>query len=379
MTPEQTNLQRNENAPAVQDWGNMLITKALTPLLELDTNLDKVTALARLTVKVAALDAYEHWHPRGVCAATQRRNYTETGAVQVSPAPLSSLHTLQNGTAIVGGWDGAIRIYRSSTDGEISRETLTGHKAAVLGARALFPNTLYSADASGTILGWTQSAEKEWTAESIGNHSGGITCFDLLPNETILTGGRDGVIKMWRKSKMTNSWSSLDLVGHSDSVTAIHALPDNTIISGGRDYKVLRWTIDEHNTASLSAIAEHTDTVSAVQGLPDGSVISASWGGDIVFSAQDGTPGWSANLAPSCVCMHALSASRILIGDTYHTVRLLTRGRDGTWNEELLRAHTDTVTALQGLSDGRVVSIGRDGYLRFWRGASTDSSTTSRA
>ena len=67
-------------------------------------------------------------------------------------------------------------------------------------------------------------------------------------------------------------------------------------------------------------------------------------------------------------CLQALPDGRIVSGSGDYTLRIWSRNKDGQWESEQLRGHTSSVRCLQALPDGRIVSGSGDNTLRIWDG-----------
>ena len=204
-----------------------------------------------------------------------------------------------------------------------------------------------------------------------------------LPDGTpvIISGGRDGTIRVWRLADGTPLGEPLR--GHDGRVSAVAvaALPDSTpvIISGGDDGTIRVWRLAD-GTPLGEPLRGHDGRVSAVEvgALPDGTPVIISGGRDgtvRVWRLADGTPAGKLHGHDGGVTAVAVGALPdgtpvIISGGRDFTVRVW-RLADGTPVGEPLRAHTRVVwaVAVGALPDGTpvIISGGRDGTVRVWR------------
>ncbi len=155
------------------------------------------------------------------------------------------------------------------------------------------------------------------------------------------------------------------ILGHADHVTALAFSPDGRrLASGSVDRSIRLWdvrkaltasgnptgggdaekTIDTSSEALIGTLQDHTAGVMALAWNDDGTRLYSA-GGDAALRV------WNVEAS-----LRGSDASRRLIGTTHPTEPLAT-----------LPGHTSPVHDLAVLNDGRVVSAGEDGFIRFWQ------------
>jgi phospholipase A-2-activating protein len=70
----------------------------------------------------------------------------------------------------------------------------------------------------------------------------------------------------------------------------------------------------------------------------------------------------------SVSCLQALPDGTIVSG-SYDTIRIWRKGADDTWTSTELEGHTNEVSCLQALPDGTIVSGSWDATIRIWDGS----------
>jgi WD40 repeat protein len=81
-----------------------------------------------------------------------------------------------------------------------------------------------------------------------------VSCLQALPDGTIVSGGYDNTIRIWKKGA-ADTWKSTVLEGHTAAVFCLQALPDGTIVSGSWDDTIRIWdgsTPGDENTPNPS-------------------------------------------------------------------------------------------------------------------------------
>ncbi|MBU3731044.1 MAG: c-type cytochrome [Beijerinckiaceae bacterium] len=167
------------------------------------------------------------------------------------------------------------------------------------------------------LLLWPLSAAAdEWRG-----HGGPVRALDVSRDgKEILSGGFDGASILWNAA---NGAAKNVLNFHAGSVDTVAFLPNGDFITGGEDGIVSLW-----QPGSKSPVMHwklHEARVAALAVAPDGKkFVSAGWDGVVKILASPGT---------------------------------ITE----------LKGHQGPVNAVRFLPDGRIISGGQDGALRFWK------------
>ena len=199
--------------------------------------------------------------------------------------------TLPDGTPVIisGGGDGTVRVWRTRRRHPgrraADRPRRRGERGGGRDAAGRHPGHHQRRRTARCGCGGLPTAPR--SASRCTGHDGRVSAVaaGTLPDGTpvIISGGRDGTVRVWRIADGTPVGEPL--TGHDGAVTAVAAgaLPDGTpvIISGGGDGTVRVWRIAD-GTPVGEPITGHDGAVTAVAAgaLPDGTPVIISGGGD---------------------------------------------------------------------------------------------------
>jgi WD40 repeat protein len=194
-----------------------------------------------------------------------------------------------------------------------------------------------------TLQIWTTGNDGDFAVtQTLSGHSGAVNCIFELEDKRIITGGQDKMLKLWGiTSRSVLASRSLfndgtfarqalqTLIGHEDAVWCATQLVDGRIVSGGRDEKLKVWAMDDAGIFKINqTLSEHTWSVTCVTRLRDGRFISGS---------------------KDC------------------SLQLWSAGDDGVFTPtQTLEGHRGIVWCVTELYDGRIVSGGGDRDLCVW-------------
>jgi WD40 repeat protein len=212
----------------------------------------------------------------------------------------------------------------------------------------------------GPVPAWTTVSRRP-AAQELGTHEGPVRTLTVLPNRRLVTGGRDGRVRMW---DLTNPGIPVELGSQGCSVEAACALPDGRIVIGGIDGRVVAW--DPANPGIPVELGAHEGTVQALGVLPDGRIIAYHHGwprghtrvGDL---DQPGT--WVELDTPAgrMVAMAVRSDGRVISSHEVPKKYGSDRGRVLIWSPSGSATPVEFETrkpvhVMAGLSDGRVLT-----------------------
>ncbi len=161
------------------------------------------------------------------------------------------------------GFDAATGIQEQCTvslwDGEAQKE-LWSHKARFRGVVPIF----VAPGSSNAVLGGGANA---FTALSLadgeeskiwGGHTGSINALGATSHGTALSGGQDGMLKVWEGGKPVKTCR-----GHADAITALALSQDGQfLVTGSADRTIKLW--DVHTGKVRKTFRGHTGTVTGV-------------------------------------------------------------------------------------------------------------------
>jgi WD40 repeat protein len=163
-------------------------------------------------------------------------NYKQTFAVYAGPFGVNKLLLNASGQYLFAGLnDGYINIYSAELGTQESR--FLGYENGAVTSLALSANEacLFSGASTGEVRVWDATSGS--LIKKIKAHAGSVNWIGVLADDSmILTGGDDGMLRVWAHSG--------DLLGELKThVLALNdaALVDCTIATAGSDYKVRLW------------------------------------------------------------------------------------------------------------------------------------------
>ncbi len=257
----------------------------------------------------------------------------------------------------------AVRVLEGHTDGVTAVAVLPD------GRRAL------SGSLDHTLRLWDLETGKSREFEG---HTERVKALALLPDGRALSGSWDNTLRLWD----LQMGKSRELEGHTDAVSALAVLPDGRrALSGSVDNTLRLWDLQTGENHVLG----HTDGgVTAVAVLPDGrralsgsfsfdfsdftldfSVDSTLWLWDLQTGKSHMLEGHTDGVTAVAVLP---DGRRALSGSSDHTLRLWDLQ---TCKSRVLTGHTDGVTAVAVLPDGRALSGSDDRSVIVWDVAHT--------
>jgi WD40 repeat protein len=209
-----------------------------------------------------------------------------------------------------------------------------------------------------------------------GHHDKSIQCITALPDGRVAAGFNNGSIKLWNATKSTSiiKYEYISLNKHTDSVTSIISYC-NKIISGSKDNRIIIWNLQN---GSLH-VMNYNNIISDIYIHPytffcDRIIFGK--GNEVCKKALDDT------YTDACVissfrfnikCVRAFSDGRYIVGlDNCNEVFL--QNKQGL--NVILNGHTNHVTCIEVLQDGRVCTGSLDNTIRIWNPETGDNVVT---
>ena len=347
----------------------------------------KVAAMEALAAKLQALvdlERWDRWDPKKLTSVALKRNYREVELIDVGSG-VRSLQVLPDSSIISGDEDGRVCIWTKGIDGTWGREELRGHTEVVLCHQALPDGRIVSGGGDNTIRVWTKVADGNWSSDELRGHDSNVWCLQVLPDGRIVSGSSDGTIRSWTKSP-DGAWSHEKVVHYGDLFKCLDVFPDGKIVSGTENGKCCifspgsdaAWRGEEKHATRFGPVL-------CIQALPDGRFVSGSGiaNCELLLWTKGLLGVWSSQTVGqhngAVLCLQALSGGRIVSGGCDHVLRIWSKPNAFlnrlAWisgnkhgNCEVLSGHDNSVTCLQALPDGRIVSGSRDGTIRIWDG-----------
>lgn len=119
------------------------------------------------------------------------------------------------------------------------KKHLNSGDTAVSALRVLFDGRICAADDNGTIKLYELDAED--TVIGFFGGANSLCALQAFPDGTLVSGGNDGLMRLWRRNG-GGAYESIDTIdGHAGSVLALQLLSDGRIVSAGSDKRVKIW------------------------------------------------------------------------------------------------------------------------------------------
>ena len=237
-------------------------------------------------------------------------------------------------------------------------------------ALQLISDYVVSGNSNGSIGLW--SLETGGLRRTFSAHSGGVNALTMSQNRNILvTGGEDGIVKLWNFAAGLNSGEFPllhTLKGHDNAVLSVAITPDSQkVASGSWDSTIKIWDV---NTGELlQTLSGHSQMVSALAISPDGRILASG--------SKDSTVKlWNLETGELIQTLEGHSLAILSIAMSLDGTILATGSADGTiglWQLNTgqpirrFQGHTDGVWSVDMSEDGQTLVSGSwDKTVKLW-------------
>jgi WD40 repeat protein len=190
------------------------------------------------------------------------------------------------------------------------------------------------------------------------------TALAALPDGRIVSGGADGVARIWAALDGAAAASGAGAPSqHDNRVTALAALPGGRAVSGSWDCTLRLWAADGRCEKVLSG---HNQRVTCVVATDDGHIVSSADAQLRVWGASDGGMRRALDGAHgrAVTCLVALRRGRVASGSEDATIKVWVAATGAV--ALTLTGHTERVTSLAALGATMLLSGSGDGTARVW-------------
>lgn len=187
------------------------------------------------------------------------------------------------------------------------------------------------------------------------------TAFEALPDGRLVSGGLTGRLALWNTARPASR--PAEVRAHEGPVTALAALPDGRrLVSGGRDGFVRVWDLGK----VFAGTSEVDNRVLSVAPLRDGRLVSGGWDGRVLIHdlrQNPDTPVPLGRLDNDVQALGVLPNGHVIAGNDNNWAiwNPTTPGREVARTESAF-----PISELLVLRDGRILSSGRDDIVRIW-------------
>lgn len=280
------------------------------------------------------------------------------------PPTVTSILELADDRLAFGCFDGSIKVFNPETTIPATQTGITAHKECVTTMCMLGIDKLISGSSDGMIRIWDLASMR--CIQFLDGHSAGsgISCLLPLNESTILSGGSDRTLKVWRVQ--TDSTKEKKILGHG-LISSAAAIDNNSIV-----YTTARPSIH------LSAL-DSVQCFSTVQ--PQRTCSLAIFSKEHIVAGSDNgrIQIWSMTSQELKFCFEfqahsdqiqalAVLPGKLVSGSDDTKIRIWRISSDGADCIHTLHGHNEWIRSLLVLADGRLASASDDRTtpIRIW-------------
>jgi len=286
-----------------------------------------------------------------------------------------------NGGLASGGQDGKVILWRG--DGS-TEHVCTGHKHAVSCVLGVDAARVASGGEDCNVMVWSTVSGKRKLL--LKGHTDEVLCLSLLERR-LASSSKDATVRIW-----TLDGQAIQVLrGHSDVVGIICTVglcneASRVLVSGSCGGDVRVWS-PEHIAPGSTLICSntatgHTGRVLAMVALSDGRMITGSDDNTLMVWSCDCSSAQIVFIGHTqrATCIAEGPQRMVASGGYDHTIRLwevldeahVASSMSGDQPMERqsmlwMRGHTDCITGVAWLADGRLISASDDRTLRVWK------------
>ncbi|MFH7244744.1 MAG: hypothetical protein ACHWZW_18060 [Spirulina sp.] len=323
-----------------------------------------------VTTTLTGFAGYQVWR-------AERRQVEIYAAEARNRAESDPLRSMVNGLAAISlGQNPLVKLPRLGGEGLVSADILDlgnryaqfaqvagSHQSGVLSVEfSVDGQTIVSGGRDGTVRLWDRFGQP--IGEPFVGHQDRVDSVKFsVDGQTIVSGGRDGTVRLWDRSGQPIG----EPFGHQSAVFSVGFSPDGqTIVSGGIDNTVRLW--NRAGQPIGEPFVGHQDGVNSVEFSPDGqTIVSGDINGTVRLWDRSGQPIGEPFVGHQNEVSVGFSpdGQTIVSGDINGTVRLWNRA--GQPIGEPFSTNQNGVLSVGFSSDGQIiVSGGGDGTVRLW-------------
>ena len=214
--------------------------------------------------------------------------------------------------------------------------TLSEHSKSITGLIQLNNGNLVSCARDEKIIIWEMVKDNFIKNEEIEQaHKGGVYSICEIGKDNFISGGGDGLIKLWKKNSTKNAYVCIQEFGfHKDKVRYLIVLNNNNICSASDDGFIKVWTKKDEKYQILWEKEIKDEKITCLAGLKNCFLVTGS------SSKKHGI---------------------------YAYMRVWEKNGDDYFVKENIKKHLKQIKAVIELDWGNVVSAGEDGVIIVWK------------
>ncbi len=239
-----------------------------------------------------------------------------------------------------------------------SKEPFTGHLGYVWSLLKLNHDTILSGGRDKVIKVWSASGEVK---ASLHGHENSILCLERMSKDVFISGSRDKQILVWKDFKIRNR-----ITIHSAVVLSLCMLNEHTFASGSGDNTVKITTLDG---TVLQTFTGHTNWVWKIVKLDENTLASSSEDGTIqIWDIRTGKAVITFYEAQSIISLAYNMQTRQLVSGNL-IGELSIRTLDQNYRQQEIKrgeAHHGIIRTIRFVNDELLVSGGEDNKVHIW-------------
>ena len=281
-----------------------------------------------------------------------------TATINTLNAPITSMIRLTDGRVAAASVDGRIHVVSPDDQADPS-VVIDAHDGAIRTLLEVDDERRGPSIASGsddsTIRLFSLTTGEQW--QQLDGHGDFVSALAALPDGRLVSTSGDGTGRVWDLDLATG-----DIVSPPHEASLAHLAPwrNDQFVTGGVDGLVV--LAGTSAPTAPETITRHNAPIVGLTVMPNGDIVSLD-AASILRLNQVGTAEvnpFELQLAPGATALDDRGALGIVTGHADGSVRV----SDFTSELASVAAHGSGVTAVLGLSDGRVASAGDDGTVR---------------